>query len=157
MSVTALSPRRATVVLAVAVLVTAAACGDDDAASDSPAPSSASTGTEAPSGTTASAGSDAGATTAPSAEGVTVTIKTFDFQPDPLTVKAGTKVTFDNEDKIEHTVTSGTREKPTPDSFNGVLSGQGTTFELTLDKPGTYDYFCSRHKGPGMTATIVVE
>ena len=29
--------------------------------------------------------------------------------------------------------------------------------ELTLDEPGTYDYFCQIHPGPGMTGVITVE
>ena len=89
--------------------------------------------------------------------GPMVTIKTFAFQPDPLVVPAGTTITFLNEDAIDHTVTAGTREVPTPEVFDGVLPERGATFELTLDDPGTYDYFCEIHPGPGMTATITVE
>jgi plastocyanin len=92
-----------------------------------------------------------------SATSAAVTIKTFDFQPDPLTVKSGTTITFENTDKIDHTVTAGTREAPKPELFDGVMPEQGTEFELTLDEPGTYDYFCRIHKGPGMTGQIVVE
>lgn len=87
----------------------------------------------------------------------TVTIETFNFQPDPLVVHADTSITFVNEDAIDHTVTAGTRENPTPDSFDGELPQKGATFELTLDEPGTYDYFCRIHPGPGMTASIVVQ
>jgi plastocyanin len=86
-----------------------------------------------------------------------VTIETFDFQPDPLVVAAGTTITFVNDDKIDHTVTAGTRDDPAPDLFDGTLPEQGSTFELTLDEPGTYDYFCRIHPGPGMTGTITVE
>ena len=81
---------------------------------------------------------------------------TFAFAPDPLEVAAGTTITFTNEDAIDHTVTAGTREAPDPDTFDGSLPEQGATFELTLDEPGTYDYFCQIHDGPGMTAQIVV-
>jgi plastocyanin len=88
--------------------------------------------------------------------GATVTIATFNFQPDPLEVKAGTTITFTNEDAIDHTVTAGTREAPTPEVFDGTLPEKGATFELTLDEPGTYDYFCQIHPGPGMTGTIEV-
>ena len=122
-------PSRALVALA-ALTFLGAACGGDD----EPAAADA-----APGGT------------------ATVTIKTFDFQPDPLTVAAGTSITFENTDAIDHTVTAGTREAPTPDVFDGQLPEQGTTFELTLDEPGTYDYFCEIHPGPGMTGQIVVE
>jgi plastocyanin len=87
----------------------------------------------------------------------TVTIETFTFAPDPITVPAGTTVTFVNRDGIDHTVTAGTREAPDPDTFDEVLPGRDASAEVTLDEPGTYDYFCRIHDGPGMTATIVVE
>jgi plastocyanin len=98
-------------------------------------------------------GDDGGA--APSG-GATVTIATFNFDPDPLEVAAGTVITFTNEDAIDHTVTAGTRETPTPEVFDGELPEKGTTFELTLDEPGTYEYFCRIHQGPGMTGVIEV-
>ena len=87
----------------------------------------------------------------------TVTIETFDFQPDPLVVPAGTTITFVNRDKIDPTVTAGTRDAPEPGVFNGQLPEQGATFELTLDEPGSHPYFCTIHPGPGMTGTITVE
>ncbi len=87
----------------------------------------------------------------------TVTVETFQFRPDPIVVEAGTVITFVNKDAIDHTVTAGTREDPTPQAFDGQLPEKGATFELTLDEPGTYDYFCQIHPGPGMTATITVE
>jgi plastocyanin len=141
--------RRRLAALLVAVLPFAAACGDDDATADD---ASASSPAEASPDTTGRA--------APAPAGdetVTVTVKTFDFQPDPLTVAAGTTIRFVNEDAIDHTVTAGTREQPTPDVFDGRLPGKGSTFDLVLDEPGTYDYFCAIHAGPGMTGSIVVE
>lgn len=92
----------------------------------------------------------------PAAPTAAVTVETFTFSPDPLEVEAGTTITFTNEDAIDHTVTAGTREAPEPAMFDGALPEQGATFELTLDAPGTYDYFCQLHDGPGMTARIVV-
>jgi plastocyanin len=85
-----------------------------------------------------------------------VTIDTFTFAPDPLQVDAGTTIHFENHDSINHSVTAGTRSKPTPDVFDHVLDGKGTTYELTLRRPGTYRYFCKFHPGQGMTAVIVV-
>lgn len=87
----------------------------------------------------------------------TVTVETFQFRPDPIVVDAGTAITFVNNDAIDHTVTAGTRDNPTPQAFDGQLPQKGATFELTLDEPGTYDYFCEIHPGPGMTGTITVE
>ena len=96
------------------------------------------------------------ASDAPAADEAVVTIDTFDFQPDPVTVPAGTTLTFRNEDAIDHTVTAGTRARPTPDVFDGELPDQGATFDLTLDEPGTYRYFCRIHPGPGMTGEVRV-
>lgn len=104
--------------------------------------------------------SDASATGAPastSGDVTEVTIETFNFQPDPVTVPAGTTISFRNLDKINHSVTAGTREAPAAQEFDGLMKNAGDTFELTLDEPGTYDYFCSFHPGEGMTGQIIVE
>lgn len=93
---------------------------------------------------------------AASADEAAVTIETFSFEPDPLEVEAGTTIRFENLDKINHSVTAGTREAPEPDRFDGLMESAGTTFELTLDEPGTYDYFCRFHPGEGMTGQIIV-
>jgi plastocyanin len=82
---------------------------------------------------------------AQAAPAAAVTIQTFQFQPGELTVTAGTRVTWTNQDAITHTVTSGTPE--TRDGkFNSPLAGQGTKFAYTFAQPGTYTYFCDRHQ-----------
>jgi plastocyanin len=102
-------------------------------------------------------GGDPAAQAAPAGgSGATVTVETFTFGPDPIAVEPGTTITFVNGDAIDHTVTAGTREQPEPGRFDGSLAEEGSTFELTLDEPGTYDYFCRIHDGPGMTASITV-
>lgn len=78
--------------------------------------------------------------------GSTVVIKDFTFEPSQLTVKAGTTVTWKNEDSTVHTVTG-----------TGWDSGQvqpGAEFQKTFDTAGTYDYHCSIH--PSMTGKVVV-
>lgn len=90
-------------------------------------------------------------------EDAVITIKTFHFAPNPITVEPGTTVTFRNEDEIAHNVTAGTRTDPAPDGFRGAVAGLGDTFELTLDEPGAYAYFCELHAGEGMTGLIVVQ
>ena len=129
------SSRRARTLAAAALLtVGMTACGSDDSSTSEAAPAAAEV------------------------DGVEVTINTFDFQPDPLTVEAGTTITFENQDSINHSVTPGTREQPEPELFDeGVMEAKGDTYELTLDEPGTYAYFCKFHPGEGMTAEIVVE
>lgn len=93
---------------------------------------------------------------AAAAAGTTVNVKVFNFKPDPLTVKAGTKVTWVNQDSAVHTASAGTRTKPSKD-FDGNLPESGGKFSYTFDKPGTYDYYCKLHSGPGMTASVIVE
>lgn len=88
------------------------------------------------------------------AEGVTV--KTFQFDPDPVEVKAGTTVEWVNEDRTTHTVTSGKRDKPDGD-FDGQLTESGGKFSQRFEKPGTYAYHCRIHQGPGMEATVTVK
>jgi plastocyanin len=75
----------------------------------------------------------------------TVAIREFQFQPSQIDVKAGTAVTWVNEDDAAHTITSGTPEKP-DGRFDSRLQGKGSTFSFTFAEPGTYSYFCSRHR-----------
>jgi plastocyanin len=70
-----------------------------------------------------------------------VTIQGFAFHPSSLTVKAGTKVTFTNEDSTTHTATS--QGDSTIDSGN---LAQGQTYTVTLSKAGTYNYICTIHQ-----------
>jgi len=91
----------------------------------------------------------------------TVDIKSFDFQPDPMTVKKGTTVRFVNHDQIHHTATAGTRSKPKPGTFNVKLAAAKdadtpSTKRFTFEKAGTYRYFCKFHPGGGMTAKVIV-
>ena len=83
------------------------------------------------------------------AEDATAKIDNFTFAPARLTVKAGTTVTWRNEDDIPHTVTSVTQ------LFKSRALDTDDSFSFTFTESGTYEYFCSLH--PRMTATIVVE
>jgi amicyanin len=78
-----------------------------------------------------------------------VKISNFTFDPPQVTVKAGTKVTWSNDDDIPHTVTSSTL------AFKSAALDTDDKFSFTFTTPGTYKYFCSLH--PHMTGTIVVE
>ena len=75
----------------------------------------------------------------------TITINGFEFDPPRLTVKAGSTVTWTNEENSLHTVTSGA-----PDDRSGLFdSGEfdtGKTFEFTFPDAGTYAFFCDRHE-----------
>ena len=73
-----------------------------------------------------------------------VDLRGFGFHPDTLTVAVGTRVTFTNQDDIEHTVTAGAPDHP-DGAFRQSLPAKGATFAVTLTKPGTYAYYCERH------------
>jgi len=82
-----------------------------------------------------------------------VSIRTFQFAPDTLRVKSGTRVVWTNADEIEHTITSGTPD--TRDGrFNGVVTTHGATYSAVLKEAGTYRYFCDRHRF--MNGTVIV-
>ena len=85
------------------------------------------------------------------AEDGEVTIDNFTFAPATLTVKAGTRVVWKNEDDIPHTVVSDA----SPPLFRSKALDTDDSFAMVFDKPGTYHYFCGLH--PHMTGTIVVQ
>lgn len=80
----------------------------------------------------------------------TVIIQNFAFSPNNLTVKAGTTVTWINNDSTTHTVTSDNGAFQSSSNIN-----QGTNYTFTFTKAGTYPYHCSIH--PEMKGTIVVQ
>src|SRR5215475_7916484 len=82
------------------------------------------------------------------ADATAVKIGNFTFGPQELRVKAGTTVTWTNEDDMPHTVVS-------PNNFRSKVLDSDGTYSFTFTTPGTYKYFCSLH--PHMTGTIVVE
>lgn len=86
-------------------------------------------------------------TTPSTTSGNTVTAKNFSFDPQELTVTAGTEVTFKNEDSVKHTFT-GT------DFGSGDIQ-PGGEFKHTFATAGSYDYHCSIH--PSMTGKIIVK
>src|SRR5437763_11693100 len=85
----------------------------------------------------------------PGSTAAAVNITGMAFSPSTLTVKAGTTVTWTNNDNMTHTVTS--------DDSNGFNSGDMTntkTYSYTFSTAGTYSYHCYYHSG--MTGTVTV-
>ncbi|MDH3361479.1 MAG: plastocyanin/azurin family copper-binding protein [Nitrosopumilus sp.] len=76
------------------------------------------------------------------------------YLPYEITISAGDKVTWINDDSATHTVTSGNIPDGTDGVFDSGLFMAGTTFEFTFDKAATYDYFCLVH--PWMTGKVIV-
>jgi plastocyanin len=78
-----------------------------------------------------------------------VKIDNFTFNPQQITVKAGTTVVWINHDDIPHTIVSKTF------IFKSKAMDTDDKFSFTFTTPGAFAYFCSLH--PHMTGTIVVE
>jgi len=76
------------------------------------------------------------------------------YSPNTVRIKAGETLTFDNVDGNFHTVTSGSQRTGPDGTFDSGLLSAGEKFTLTLDKPGTYQYYCTIH--PNMVGTIIV-
>jgi alcohol dehydrogenase (cytochrome c) len=78
------------------------------------------------------------------------------YEPNPATVAPNSRVTWDNQDSVEHTATSGT--SPTdPDAgklFDTGLIQPGGSGSATVPAQGTIPYHCTIH--PWMTATLQV-
>jgi plastocyanin len=74
-----------------------------------------------------------------------VGVRLFLFRPATLEVKAGSAVTWVNDDEIRHTVTSG-GPHGRDGKFDEALGGKGARATVTFDQPGVYPYFCSRHQ-----------
>ncbi|MBV8356208.1 MAG: cupredoxin family copper-binding protein [Candidatus Eremiobacteraeota bacterium] len=80
--------------------------------------------------------------------GPAVHIKNFAFTPATITVRAGTKVTFTNDDDEPHTATAVDK------SFDSEGIDTHQSWQHTFSKPGSYAYFCEMH--PYMKGRIVV-
>ena len=86
---------------------------------------------------------------APGAAGPTVEIKNMKFAPAELTITAGTKVTWVNEDNSPHTVTDKGKV------FRSAALDTKDNFSYTFAAPGEFTYFCTIH--PMMVGKIVVK
>ncbi len=78
-----------------------------------------------------------------------VAIVDFAYKPDPVKVKAGTEVTWTNQDTAAHTVTADDK------SFDSKNMDKDATFKHRFDTAGTFKYFCAIHNY--MTGSVVVE
>lgn len=93
------------------------------------------------------------ATPADTSDTAEVAIQGFSFNPEELTIPAGTMVLWTNTAGATHTATAddGT-------FASGALSS-GDAYSFTFNTPGVYAYYCELHGGPGgqgMSAVITV-
>ena len=100
------------------------------------------------------AGDKVEAESSASSDGASISIASFKFAPQTLTVKVGTTVTWTNNDSTPHNVIADNGE------FSSNTLQQNDTFSFTFTKAGTYAYYCSFHGGSGgngMAGVVVVE
>lgn len=84
---------------------------------------------------------------------ITINMKDFAYSPKTMNVKAGTSVTFVNQDNAKHTVTAD------DGSFNSKDIGAGEVFTFSFDNAGAIRYFCEYHGDKGgvdMAAMLTV-
>ncbi len=110
-----------------------AGCGGDDSTSSTSAESSSTTAEAA----------------GPAASTDQIDIADFKYDPEAVTVDAGTAVTWTNSDDATHTATAD------DSSFDTGDLDRGDSKSVTFDKPGTFTYYCRFH--PFMKATVQVE
>jgi plastocyanin len=77
-----------------------------------------------------------------------VTIDNFTFTPEVITIPKGTKLEWENNDDIPHTVVE------TQGKFHSPALDTEDKYAFTFNVPGTYEYFCGLH--PHMKGKVVV-
>jgi len=75
------------------------------------------------------------------------------FSPYEVSVAVGATVTWSNDDTAVHTVTSG-KDLLHDELFDSSIFMSGTTYEITFNDAGSFDYFCLVH--PWMTGIVNV-
>jgi plastocyanin len=79
---------------------------------------------------------------------ISVTIDNFTFKPDAIRVPIGTKIVWENNDDIPHSIVETTGK------FHSPALDTEDKFSFTFDKAGSYEYFCGLH--PHMKGKVVV-
>ncbi len=107
------------------------------------------------------------ANVAEAAVGFTIDLR---FDPDVLTIGAGTTVTWTNNSPMPHTATGDPEQNPVaashpeyialPDGaapWGSDMLQPGDSYSYIFDVPGEYKYICIPHVMSGMRGTIMVE
>src|SRR3990172_3978170 len=88
---------------------------------------------------------------------VTIKLSNIMFDPKDIKISKGTKVTWVNDESIEHYV--NTDSHPAHTYYleqNSKALGKGDSYSLTFDTAGIYPYHCSAHADT-MIGSILVE
>ena len=77
-----------------------------------------------------------------------LTIDNFTFKPDAITVPVGTKITWQNDDDIPHSIVESTGK------FHSPALDTEDKYSFTFATAGTFEYFCGLH--PHMKGKVIV-
>jgi len=131
-------------------LVACGSSGSDSSSEAETAPAGQESGSAG--ATEGETGSEAGESEpAPSGEAQKsekVQIVEFSYEPEPVVVQVGGKVTWQNEDTAPHTATAD------DGSFDTGTIEKGKLGSATFKEPGTFTYHCEIH--PTMHGTVEV-
>jgi plastocyanin len=135
----------------VALSLGLVACGSSGSDSSSNEADTAPAGQE--SGTAEATEGETGSESEPAPSGEAakaekVQIVEFTYEPDPVVVQVGGKVTWQNEDTAPHTATAD------DGSFDTGTIEQGKLGSATFKEAGTFTYICEIH--PTMHGTVEV-
>jgi plastocyanin len=143
----------ALVVLSLGLVACGSSGSDSSSTEAETAPAGQESGSaEATEGETGSEAGDSGESEpAPSGEAQKsekVQIVEFSYEPEPVVVQVGGKVTWQNEDTAPHTATAD------DGSFDTGTIEKGKLGSATFKEPGTFTYHCEIH--PTMHGTVEV-
>ena len=99
----------------------------------------------------AACGANTGSSAAASG-GTVVKIVGLAYDPTSLTVNAGTMVTFQNNDTVDHTLTNGKDGKPDANPLFDRALPVGKSETVTFSKAGTFNV-----TGPSSVGTLMVD
>lgn len=132
-----------------------AGCGDDDDSGGEGSGGEATAtapeeegGASEPDGEAPQQGANAPAPSGEAVRAEKVEIVEFTYEPDPVTIEAGGKVTWINRDSAPHTATAD------DGSFDTGTLEEGKLKSENFKEAGSYPYFCEIH--PDMRGTIEV-
>jgi plastocyanin len=86
--------------------------------------------------------------------GTVVKISGLAYDPPSLTIKAGTTVTFQNNDTVAHTLTNGKDGKPDANPLFDKDLPIGASDSVTFSTAGTFNVTCKIHSSMNMTITV---
>jgi plastocyanin len=77
-----------------------------------------------------------------------IAIDNFSFKPATITIPRGTRIVWENDDDIPHSLVE------TQGKFHSPALDTEDKFGFTFNQAGTFEYFCGLH--PHMTGKVVV-